>query len=274
MPVVVKEDLIRGSKLHQTLTSIELFRVFNVSGLEAAYPLPYQRIGGGKVAISPYVQLGVPYPDPNFDAAICVDIQSTFVSNDKIDFIAIYRQEAYLPGFLKSFSGTLRQINVYTDFAGNKAQVTYTPAEGSPTILPVPIAKLVEDDDLTFKFREAMDPEYVSKLYKGAVNKFLWRGYPPRTLRLLPIVGSTLDGVWYDNQYTLLYNEITHDEFTFAINPDTGIAYPEIANDPTLAQSIATGSPTSGNGWARWIMNPQFDFQTIFPTIPNIPPQP
>lgn len=246
-----------------------------------------------------------PYWDGNL-ICVNIDTESPD-NPDVIDVTATFRWRNYLGQFLKTVSGSLRQRpRIYNGgytltasafkYAGltrtlpgpngtNTGTITngvlkagtltmmYIPGglnnSGTLTKSSVPLLlnQDIMDGLLTFKFLEQLDPEYFNNTYKACVNSVPWRGYPARTMMILPITGSTQDNIWYDNQYTLQYNGATWDEFLFYVDPFSGVIPPDV-------DVVYDGSATFGNGWLRIRVRQEIDFNLLFAdkiplTLPN-----
>jgi len=297
MGLTVKEDIVKGAQATRDLLQTGIVRVFQVSGL-SMYPsasvVP-------KALNAPGIPLmGDAHPDAAFSGCIAVN-QSTEVADnfDVVNVTIYYRQRSFLGSYLKSTSGALRQVpktaQVWVNHNNNIAIDQYNTPDNStsskyvktpPYTVPVIVqikytqgnterwypaffdANIIESM-VSFRFLEQLDPEYFNMQFPGYVNSKPWRGYPARTLQIMPIQGSSQDNFWYDNTYTFKYRSDTYDEYVFFVDPYTG----HVPTD--VAQSVVyDGSKIADNGWGRFKALPMLDFNLLFSgKLPSIPPQ-
>jgi hypothetical protein len=240
--------------------------------------------------------LGDAHPDPDFAGAIVVNkATETDPSFDIVNVFVFYRWRSYLGSYLKSTSGAINQVSrlyrrlgggtvgdVNATYGGSGStltlgvQLTYAPP-GASTVLTYPafVDENVMETMFSFKFLEQMDPEYFNATYPGYCNSQVWRGYPPRTVMILPINGTSQDNYWYENVYSFKYKSDTYDRYLFFVDPDTGIVPSTISKTvrytPGQMPDYA-GLVDSGNGWARVIPEKLLDFNLLFKNLPVTPP--
>ncbi len=222
-------------------------------------------------------RLGESHPDPNFSGMIVVDIKTESTDNhDTIDVFVLYRWRNYLGAYLKSCGGSLDQVTKVATFtqgegtnsAGTPVMLTYRPpGSGFTTSQPCAGPEELIEGIIAFKFLEQIDPEYFNATWPGFINSLPWRGYPGRTLKILPIQGSTQDNFWYDNTYSFRYKSDTYDVFYF-YKDQYGNTPPDVYQD-VVYNSIVF----QGNGWLRRPPKAKLvDFNQLFNQIPNIAP--
>ncbi len=277
MPVYVtpvKADLAKGASAGQNLFETNQVRIFQVSGLDSFAPESRPIIAVVAVGIP---RLGESHPDPNFSGMIVVDLKTESTdSHDIINVFAIYRWRNYLGSYLKSCGGSLRQeihVAQYFNDVGTNSQNTpvmlsYHPP-GSSFIVQQPAAGPIEiiEGIISFKFLEQIDPEYFNSTYPGFINSRPWRGYAERTMKILPIQGSTQDNFWYDNTYSFRYKSDTYDDYYF-YKDQYGNTPPDVYQDV-----VYDGSRTVGNGWIRFApIGKAIDFNLLFTNLPLLPP--
>lgn len=267
----VKEDIVRGAQASQNLFETRQVRVFQVQGMSAfdanARPLIAINVNG-------VPRLGEAHPNSNFSSMIVVDHQTEVCDNpDVINVFVIYRWRNYLGSYLKSCGGSLEDVPkvLQTYNTQSKAMTTvtinYTTSGDTVTYSYTPIVRQnIISALFSFKFFETVDPEYFNGHYPGTINLNVWRGYPPRTLMILPINGTTQDNYWYDNTYTFRYKSDTYDQYAFYHTPQ-GVIPQDVARSV-----VYDGSAVSGNGWKRLQVLPMVDFNLIFRAIPTAGP--
>ncbi len=262
MAVSIKEDLLLSEPLEWSATGYHIIRKFQVTGLAQYSPTqrPLMAVTATD-AITGFVipAIGAQHPDqPN---AVVRNIKTRCQGYDCFDVLCEYQWDAYPSNYLKSFNAGLSQVLRHYDANNNLATVTYTPSGGTAQTEVADLHRLILNATISFHFLQTADPETLTLSYAGLVNSAAWRGYPPRTWLCLPITGSTRDGVWYRNTYSFAYNPETWDQYAVFKNVDGSIP-------PDIAGTIVTdGSATSGNGWGRFIVFSQTDFNTAFPLI-------
>lgn len=274
MPIKIKEDLIRGASSRSSLTEFSITRVFEVSGISSAdkasrmaAALNAQDSETGFIIPQPLD----PHPDPAYSQAVVYERVTGDPTYDVIDVYVVYRVQIYPSVYLKSASGTLRSIPwVATTDGKTPLLMTYTPA-GATSGVSVPIIyhREILAGTFSFRFMEGTDPEVFNTQYAGCFNKTTWRGYAPRTIKLLPVAGSTQDGHRFINVYSFNYRPETHDEYVF-YRDQFGRIPPDVSSDV-----VYDGSKTQGNGWARLQGNGDptriVEFRSILPQIDPSP---
>jgi hypothetical protein len=296
--LTVKEDIVKGAQATRDLLQTGIVRVFQVSGL-SMYPsasVVPQALNAPGIPL-----MGDAHPDALFSGCIAVN-QSTEVADnfDVVNVTIYYRQRSFLGSFLKSTSGALRQVPKtilgYTNSTSNVLDQS-SPYSTPPSMSLIPTANAscshviqisyraagtdtwifrpaffnanIIESMVSFRFLEQLDPEYFNMQFPGYVNSKPWRGYPARTLQIMPIQGSSQDNFWYDNTYTFKYKSDTYDEYVFFVDPNTGQVPTDIALD-----AVYDGSRFYGEGWGRFQTLPMLDFNLLFSgKLPSIPPQ-
>ena len=262
MAISIKEDLLLPAPLEWTNLGYKITRKFQVTGLAAYSPTLRPIMAAAATdAVTGFTIPGVSTPHPDRPDALVESVRTLCAGADCFDVLCQYNWSLYPSTYLKSFNAGLVQVLRHYDAGNNLAAVTYTPAGGQPQTVVADLHRLILNATLSFHFLETADPESLTLAYAGMVNSATWRNYPPRTWLCLPISGSTQDGVWYRNTYSFAYNPETWDQYAVFKNDDGTI--------PTgIAASIVTdGSVTSGNGWSRFVVFPQADFNQAFPNI-------
>ncbi len=262
MTISIKEDLLLAQPLEWSATGYHIIRKFQVTGLSEYSPTqrPIMAVTATDSTTNFVIPaIGAQHPDqPN---AVVRNIKAQCQGYDCFDVVCEYQWDAYPTNYLKSFNAGLVQVLRHYDADNNLATVTYTPAGGTAQTEVADLHRLILNATISFHFLQTADPESLTLSYAGLVNSVTWRNYPPRTWLCLPITGSTQDGVWYRNTYCFAYNPETWDQYAVFKNVDGSIP-------PDIAGTIVTdGSATSGNGWSRFIVFGQTDFNTAFPLI-------
>ncbi len=264
-----KEDLVRGAQASQNLFETRQIRVFQVYGM-SAFPANSRPLIAINVQGIP--RLGDAHPNAAFAGMIVVDQGTEVADNDDVMNVFItYRWRNYLGSYLKSCGGSLQDVPKVLQTYGTASTATavtvnYTTSGDTTVYSYVPIVRQnVIQALISFKFLEQVDPEYFNSFYPGTVNSVPWRGYPSRTLMILPINGSTQDNFWYDNTYTFRFKADTYDEYAFYHTPQ-GVVPQDIARSV-----VYDGSVTEGNGWKRLRVLPMVDFNSIFSQLPTVP---
>lgn len=276
----VKEDLLRGSSSGYDLSSQEITRVFQVWDLGAFnnnIKIAQALIAVDGIDPTIYIpQMTTQYPDPALTNFVVVNVRTgPDVTHDVIDVFVTYRYRYFAGGFLKSYSGALTTVPIAAQKAGTglnlgkdvPVTLFYTATGGTRSVSKqVFIDGILLGGTFSYQRMEHLDPEYFNTQFAGSVNWLPWRGYAARQLMVLPIQGGTEDNYWYNNHYTFLFKEETHDKYVLYYLEDGSIP-PEVAAD-----IVYDGSKTSGNGWERVPARYQIDFAQLFPWIPNVPP--
>ncbi len=262
MPIRIKEDLLLAEPVQWTATGYRIIRKFQITGLSEYSPTlrPIMAVAAVDSTTGLAIPgIGVPHPDrPD---AVVRHVRAVCQGFDCFDVFCEYQWDQYPGNYLKSFNGGLTQVLGHYDAANNLATVTYTPAGGNAQSEVADLHRLILTATLSFHFLETADPETLTLSYAGLVNSVAWRNYPPRTWLCLPITGGTQDGVWYRNTYSFSYNPQTWDQYAVFKNVDGTIP-------PGVAGAIVTdGSVMSGNGWGRFLVFGQTDFNAAFPNI-------
>lgn len=264
MPTV-KADLVKQAVAGWNLFEQTVTRVFQVSGLSIYPP--------ASVVAQAMQQSGVPVlgeGHPQFPNLIVVNLTTdTDPSYDVVNVYVQYRWRSYLGSFLKSVSGSLREVTkVIIGTDGKPLVNTYLPPGATHTYQQVILAKQqLLEGIVTFKFLEQLDPEYFNLTWSGYTNSKPWRGYAMRTLKILPIDGSSQDNFWYSNNYSFQYKSDTFDQYSFYTDTWTNQVPQDVLRDVTY-----DGTRTFGNGWLRLQVDPQVDFNLLFADIPQLPP--
>ncbi len=263
MGIAIKEDLLYPHAMHITRQAFRIVRKFQVTGLEAysaTKKVVMAATGTDAVTGFQIPQLGASHPDE--PSAVVVDIKPQCQGYDCFDTFVTYEWQVYPSNFLESFSASLVERITHYDAAGNLAVVQYTPAGATAAKKKVAaLRRLVLSATVTFHFLETANPETLTLQYAGMVNSAAWRNQPPRTWLCLPINGSTQDGIWYRNAYAFAYNPQTWDEYAVFENVD-GVVPQDVS-----ATIDTSGATYSGNGWGRFIVYGQVDFNAVFPNI-------
>ncbi len=262
MAISIKEDLLLPQPLEWTASGYRIIRKFQITGLSQYSPTLRPIMAASATdAVTGFVIPGIGAAHPDRPEAVVRNVRTHCQGFDCFDTLCEYQWDLYPASYLKSFNAGLVQATGHYDASNNLAGVTYTPAGGNAQTQVADLHRLVLNATINFHFLQTTDPESVTLAYAGKVNSTTWRGFPPRTWLCLPVNGSTHDGVWYRNTYSFAYNPETWDQYAVFKNVDGSI--------PTgVAASIVTdGSQTSGNGWARFVVFQQTDFNAAFPEI-------
>jgi hypothetical protein len=262
MAICIKEDLLSPEPVQWNATGYRITRKFQVTGLAAYSPTlrPLMAVAATDATTGFSIPaIGAAHPDR--PEAVVRHVRGLCQGFDCFDVLCEYQWDLYPSAYLKSFDASLVQVLRHYDASNNLATVTYTPPGGTPQTEVADLQRLILNATVSFHFLETADPEALTLAYAGLVNSAVWRNYPPRTWLCLPITGSTHDGAWYRNTYSFAYNPETWDEYAVFRNVDGRIP-------PGVAGNIVTdGSSMNGNGWGRFIVFGQTDFNTAFPNI-------
>lgn len=262
MPISIKEDLLLPNPLEWTQAGYQIVRKFQITGLEE-YSATLRPIMAATAtdSLTGFVIPAINTPHPDRPAALVRAVRSVCLGADCFDTYCRYEWDQYPANYLKSYNAGLVQTLRHYDGANNLATVSYTPVGGQAQTIVADLKRVILNATLSFHFLETADPESLTVQYAGLVNAALWRNYPPRTWLCLPVSGSTQDGIWYRNTYSFSYNPQTWDEYAVFKNVDGTVP-------SAIASSIVTdGSSMAGNGWGRFIVYGQTDFNTAFPNI-------
>ena len=262
MPISIKEDLLLPNPLEWTATGYRIVRKFQITGLEEYAPTLRPIMAATATDSSTgFVIPAVNTPHPNQPGAIVRAVRAVCLGPDCFDIYCRYEWDQYPSAYLKSYNAGLVQLLRPYDANNNLATVNYTPQGGQVQTMVAELKRVILNATLSFHFLQTADPEALTVQYAGLVNSLLWRSYPPRTWLCLPINGSTQDGIWYRNTYSFAYNPQTWDEYAVFKNVDGSVP-------AGIAASMVTdGSATAGNGWGRFVIYGQTDFNTAFPDI-------
>ncbi len=257
---LVKEDLLNPCSASSTLSeqvTVRSFSVQGISGAAADQVLQAQVADDGTRSIP---VLNSSHPDnPN---SYVTHVLAHPEGNGTFLVVVTYTYRSYPVPFLQSFHGGFRQVPTHYDVNGVKATVPYTPTGGSavkPQVAALTRNKVTAA--LCFRFLQTTNPEAATAAYANNTNSAVWRGYAVGTVLCLPITGSTRDGIWFENTYQFEIDPDTFDEYAVYEGPD-GRPPADIATP-----IVTDGSAYSGNGWARFVLNDQVDFNTVFPFI-------
>jgi len=256
---LVKEDLLTPCSASSTLSAQVIIRSFLVEGITGTpsdQSLQAQVANDGSNTIP-----ALNSPHPNNANAYVSHIVAHALGNGVFDVIVTYTYRNYPVPYLQSFHGSFRQAPTHYDVNNVKATVPYTPTNGTaqtPQVANLTRNKLTAT--LGFRFLQTINPESLTAAYANKTNSAVWRGYAVGTVLCLPISGTSHDGIWFENCYSFEIDADTFDEYAVFELPD-GRPAPDIAN------IVTNGSAYSGNGWGRFVMNNQVDFNTVFPFI-------
>lgn len=261
MALVVKLDLIGGCRIEQTLTSIRAYRVGMVKGF-ADPDHPNLSIWEAHNAAGIPV-IGDSWPGLTGGPAILRTKFSTPLSDDLAMITMVYDWQILPSSYLKSYRASLIQRTVNYDKDGNPAKITYTPKLGARAgSFTADLTLYSPQATLNIQKLENFDPESISILL-GGVNTTAWRGYPPRTWMFFALDGSSNDNVQYENLYGFLHNPLTWDQFE-VYRDELGRVPPYVASGGNIDFS---GGTTSGNGWKRFKVQKEIEFNTTFSWI-------
>lgn len=294
MPIRIKPDLIRGATASGNLQELVVVRSFEVSGL-SEYPSEARTLAAIQ-ARDQVTGFTIPIVGESFPNSIntgliwvaggnnaslpsdavadltAIDIRTDEVSWDIVNVLVLYRRRRYPAPYLKSVQGSIREVDrVLFNGSGSLITIGYT-RQGSSTKVSVPafFKKRFVDAVITFRRLELVDSEFFNRIFAGCVNDINWRGYGPRECMILPSVSTTDDNIIFNNQYSILIHEDTHDDFLYYldINGDMPL---EVAmdidyTDLTLGSKKKNG--TDRNGWCRMIGGRGLtSFSTLFPWL-------
>lgn len=275
-------DIIKQSHAGYSLQDQIIVRVFQVQNLDSSF-VPASLVAGSMFCVdSSDPSLHIPsllevHPDPALFNFIVVDLRTEPVDNqNSINVIVTYRYRLYATGFLSMGGGSLHtEKTVLRDSSGNPLPIQYSP--NNDTANGISTAYLLTDTLFThgtfgYKRMERMNPEYFNVNYAGCVNWHAWRGYPPRSVMILPILYSTEDNFWFHNQYMFEYHEETYDTYAVWKDVITGATPYDVVKNIVFNNPPDPGKLNGGNGWWRVPPKYQADFTSLFPWIPDVPP--
>jgi hypothetical protein len=260
-PATITEDLDYAHPMILSTTSRKTVRRFLVEG-----------ISGQPGALQPYLAIvaedssnGITIPTllqahPYDSNSLAESIEPRSLGGGKWEVLVTYEARLYPSNYLEEFHASFQEVPTHYDASNNLATITYTPTGSSSSVKDVAsLKRLSLQATVTYNVLETRNPRNLTIQYAGYVNSDTWLGSSPRTWLCLPICGSTKDNVWFHNRYSFAYRAETWDEYAF-FRDSHGHVPEDIA-----ATLVTDGSSMSGNGWGRFIMQPQMAFGTTFP---------